>query len=123
MTNYKKRLQIPIEGNCDTIFTTKNGTVVAIGYERIVLGGRGPYIEFNRGQLLANNLHIPKTEEKRINNGIYYYVELRSNDDSNVKVYHQKKEVSYADYKVGLFYISPFDLLADGKIIIEKLVK
>jgi hypothetical protein len=31
----------------------------------------------------------------------------------NVMLYFQKRTVAYADYKVGLCYISPFDLLRD----------
>jgi hypothetical protein len=38
-----------------------------------------------------------------------------------VKVYDQKKIVDYADYKVGLFYISAFDLFVDGEPVITKL--
>ena len=38
----------------------------------------------------------------------------RSHDKSNVKVYWQKKTVDYADYRVGRYYISPFDLV-DGE--------
>ena len=34
-----------------------------------------------------------------------FYVEWRTKDQSNVKVYDQKRTVDYADYKVGLFYI------------------
>lgn len=47
-----------------------------------------------------------------------YYVEWRTNDESNVKVYDQKGGVDYADYKVGLFYMSPFDLFVEGEPVI-----
>jgi hypothetical protein len=40
-----------------------------------------------------------------------------------VKVYDQKRTVDYADYKVGLFYMSPFDLFVDGQLGITKLEK
>ena len=53
-----------------------------------------------------------------------YYAEYRSNDDADVKVYWQKKAVDYADYRVGLYYISPFDLVdGDGHELILPLVK
>jgi hypothetical protein len=42
------------------------------------------------------------------------YAEYRSHDKSDVKVYWQKKTVGYADYRVGRYYISPFDLV-DGE--------
>jgi len=50
-------------------------------------------------------------------------VEWRTKDQSNVKVYEQKRRVEYADYKVGLFYISPFDLFVGGEPVITKLEK
>jgi hypothetical protein len=40
-----------------------------------------------------------------------------------VKVFDQKRAVDYADYKVGLFYISPFDLCVEGEPVITKLEK
>jgi hypothetical protein len=48
-------------------------------------------------------------------------VEWRTNDEGNMKVYEQKRTVDYADYKVGLFYISPFDLFVEGEKVIAKL--
>ena len=50
-----------------------------------------------------------------------FFVEWRTKDQSNVKVYDQKRTVDYADYKVGLFYISPFDLFVEGEPVIMKL--
>ena len=50
-------------------------------------------------------------------------MEWRTKDQSNVKVYEQKRSVDYADYKVGLFYISPFDLFIEGEAVITKLEK
>lgn len=43
------------------------------------------------------------------------YVEWRTKDQSTVKLYEQSKTVDYADYKVGLFYISPLDPLIEGE--------
>jgi len=119
--NYEKRLQIPIEGNPDTIFTTESGLVVAKGYERIVIGKRGPYIEFHPDQIEGENLHIPDDQTYRLENSSVYYIEYRTKDASNVKIYFQLKIVDYADYKIDFLYASPFDLLADGKVIIERV--
>ena len=47
----------------------------------------------------------------------------RLKDQSNVKVYDQKRTVEYADYKVGLFYVSPFDLFSEGEAVITKFEK
>ncbi len=42
-------------------------------------------------------------------------MEWRTKDHSNVKIYDQKRTVDYADCKVGLFYIFPFDLFVEGE--------
>jgi DNA repair photolyase len=108
-----KGLQIPLEGNGVARFETVTGLHVATGYTRVVVGGRGPYVEFQPAQIIEKNLHKP--EQRHV-----YFDEWRSNDDSNVMVYDQKRTVAYADYKVGKFYISPTDLLCDGQPAWEK---
>lgn len=40
-----------------------------------------------------------------------YYIEHRSCNAANVKVYEQRRTVGYADYKAGLFYIAPADVV------------
>ena len=123
-TKYKDRLRIPLEGNDYTRFETKTGSHVATGYTRVVIGERGPYIEFLPGHLIWDSLHMPDEEKHRTEHpwkDRVFYVEWRTNDKSNVKVYDQKKSVDYADYKVGLFYISPFDLFVEGEPVITKL--
>lgn len=32
-------------------------------------------------------------------------------DGSNIKIYKQKKKVTYADYKSGFYYISPHECM------------
>ena len=59
---------------------------------------------------MEENFEIPEDQEYRKTDKRVYYVEARSKDDSYVKLYFQKKTVAYADYKVGMLYISPFDL-------------
>jgi hypothetical protein len=91
-----------------------------------VIGGRGPYIEFLPGHLIWDSLHVPDEEKYRTKHpwkDKVFYVEWRTKDQSNVKVYDQKKIVNYADYKVGLFYISPFELFVGGDLVIRKLEK
>lgn len=113
-TNYNERLKIPIKhGDTETQFSTKSGRTVAIGYERIVIGARGPYIEFTESQILRESISIPTDEMWRIGNDVPFYIEYRTADASNVKIYFQKKTVDYADYKIGFYYISPFDLKTD----------
>ena len=123
-TDYGDRLRIPVEGNNHTRFETSTGLHVATSYTRVVLGGRGPYIEFNPDQIILANLHVPENERDRLNESKrsrVYYIEWRTNDEANLKVYEQLKLVDYADYRVGLLYISPFDLFVSGEPVIMKL--
>jgi len=125
-TNYQDRLRMPLEGNDYTRFETKTGFHVATGYTKIVIGGRGPYIEFLTGHLIWDSLQMPDEEKYRPEHpwkDRVYYVEWRTNDEINVKIYDQKRTVEYADYKVCLFYVSPFDLFVEGEPVIAKLEK
>jgi len=120
-TDYEERLTIPIQGDNHTRFFTKTGLYLATGYERVVIGDRGPYVEFLSEQMIHESLHMPEDCKYRTTpkhkHHVYYY-EYRSTDASYVKVYHQRRTVGYADYIVGLYYISPFDLFVDGDPVI-----
>ena len=117
--SYIKRLSVPVEG-ADIPLFTKTGLQVCTRYKRIVIGERGPYVEIER-IFLTQERHIPMSEEWRTQSIHPYYHEYRTNDTTNVKIYHQQKLVEYADYVLGLFYVSPFDLYTeDGKVLIEK---
>jgi len=88
--------------------TTNTDVQVTIGFKRIVHGGRGDYVEISNNQIIKNALHIPVDQRWRIDSNRAYYIEYRTDD--NVKFYLQKKEVDYADYKIGMWYVSPRDL-------------
>lgn len=109
----EERFTIPITGNYKIKFYTKCGTLLATGYDRIVIGGRGPYIEFNTAQLDHTILYVPKFAQHKLDMSLTYYHEYRTRDTCNIKVYHQKMEVSYADYKIGKWYIDPQLLKTD----------
>lgn len=118
--NYENRLIIPLIGRKYN-FYTKSKELIAIEYNKIIIGKRGPYIEFLKDFLIWNNLYIPENEKYRINSNNCYYIEWRTKCDY-IKIYEQLKIVDYADYQIGKFYISPFDLYNDNnKVIIEKL--
>ena len=109
---YADRLTIPLDGGKQP-FTTHRGLLVAKGHTRVVIGGRGPYIEFSSDQIVLGNISIPDAEKHRLGNNLYFYDEYRSNDECQVKIYHQKKTVAYADYRVGMWYICPTLLRTD----------
>ena len=71
-------------------------------------------MEFTPNQILCDKLFIPKNQLYRLSDPKVYYIEFRTNDSSNVKVYYQMRTVAYADYKIGYFYVSPADLYNDG---------
>ena len=102
-----EQLRIPLKGNVKIRFDTAYGLHIATGYERIVIGDRGAYVEFSPQQIVRENLHKPVQRH-------VYFTEWRSNDESNVMVYDQRRVVKYADYKLGLYYISPSDLYVEG---------
>lgn len=111
-------------GNSLVELFTKNGLKISKGYRRVVIGGRGPYVEFTDDQLNLKAFYIPKEQLYRITDRRVYYIELRSVDDCFVKLYYQLQTVAYADYKIGMFYISPYDLfLSTGECLATSKVK
>ena len=108
--NYAARLKIPVKGDSFKTLFLPCGELFSHGYVRVVIGGRGPYVELQRAQILAE-LKLPEIPH-------YYYVEHRTEKD-DVKIYEQVRTVNYADYVLGLYYVSPFDLrLADCSAVI-----
>lgn len=112
-TNYPERLSIPLTGDETTTMTSRSGVMLVQGYNRVVIGGRGPYVELSLRHLLMDKFNKADVPHR-------HYVEWRSHRDG-VKLYEQFQTVDYADYKPGLFYISPFDLMVGGKRIITEL--
>ena len=75
-------------------------------------------------RLIWDNRQAPDGEEDRTEHpwkGRRFSVAWRTKDQSNVKVYEQKRTVDYADYKVGLYFISPFDLFVEAEPVITKV--
>jgi len=103
------------EGAPRTRVLTARGTHIATGYQRVVIGGRGAYIEFAREHLHLDQFEIPANAQWRLDSPNAFYLEYRSRDDAFVKLYHQRRVVDYADYVIGMFYIAPADVI--GEII------
>ncbi|MFW9879726.1 MAG: hypothetical protein ACFFG0_42165 [Candidatus Thorarchaeota archaeon] len=98
---------------------TKAGFIIAKNYIRIVHGGRGDYVEIHPNDICKNMLIMPRKEIWRIDNHKAYYKEYHTKDISNLKIYLQKKPVSYADYKKGMYYVA----YQDGVIPSEGILK
>lgn len=92
---------------------TKFGTLICQSYKRIVIGDYGAFIEFDEPNY--QKYIIAPGEEYRVNDPRYKdnvkYVWLTINDGSNVKIYYQKKSVTYADYKPGMLYVSVHEVI------------
>ena len=106
-SHYEKELEIPVEGNDTIEIETQSGVSIAKGYNRVVIGDYGAYVEFRPEQL---NLSIirPRWEGKPRRPVKYIWMEI---EGSKAKVYHQQKKVKYADYIPGMYYIDPNELI------------
>ena len=116
-------LGLPEFGNSDFEFKTKDGTLFANSYRRIVYGDHGPYIEFRTEDVKCKlQRHFKEAATKES-----YYEWLEPVSDSSIKVYYQLKSVAhlknpppggfkgnrqegYADYLPGFIYVSPDEL-------------
>jgi hypothetical protein len=115
------------EGDLETFFFTKKDLLLCVGYERIIFGDHGPYIEFHSEHIKIENWYTQRT-------GIGYYDKFFPRDETYIMMYGQRRTVEnlpnppkgkrsfngnrkegYADYKVGMFYISPWN--KDLKIV------
>jgi len=136
----EEKLKISEEGNASDKFYLPNGDLLCEGYDRIVYGDHGPYLEFSSCHLktklfskFGNKVdaeNLPGEDYK------YYYFWLTPENNPNIKIYLQIKPVNnlpnaprrddgkpskfnrkegYADYKRGYFYVDPHDLLLNGK--------
>lgn len=91
--------------------------VFAESYQRVVVGGKGPYIEFIAGEIKLP-LKVKPGQEWR-GKGKYEsckYFWLCPVGFEDIKVYVQRRRVSYADYQVGSLYVSPDQLEFEGKL-------
>lgn len=89
------------------IYFKKDGLWFALGYERIVHGGRGDYMELTKEQIcipLRSKFNAILPSKITNENFYYYWLEPFGRDE---KVYWQCMTVNYADYKIGYYYISP----------------
>jgi|TARA_R110000782_G_scaffold123678_1_gene215166 hypothetical protein len=104
---YKKHL--PKLSPAKAIFDSK-GKKVATGFERIVIGDYGAFVEMSLKQMVTENLTVPRGQEFRLHNDFYgKYIWLTT--DYKNKIYEQIWGVEYADYKRGMYYMSPYEVV------------
>jgi hypothetical protein len=95
-------------GSVNSLYTL-NGAEICSGYDRIVVGDYGAFIEFSQEHIVSEFV-IQKGQEYRVYDEKYKnnvkYIWLTINDKSNIKIYFQRRKVSYADYKPNKYYVS-----------------
>lgn len=108
-----------VDGNKNCNIYSKSGTLIATGYNRVVIGDYGAFVEFDKTQAIKQNIKVKAGQEYRYNDKQYSenvkYLWLTAKDNSDCKIYFQKKTVNYADYKEGMFYISPYEVKIEVK--------
>lgn len=112
---------LKIEGSSDKLYNF-SGTLIANGYERIVIGDYGAFVEFNQEQ--ANpEVYVTKSGEEYRTTERYSstvkYEWLTTKDYSDVKIYLQRRTVPYADYRPGYFYVSVFEVISHGAVLVS----
>lgn len=108
---YKDNIPCFLNDNKSKLYSLDN-TLLSNGYNRIVIGDYGAYIEISDSQINKNNIICP-TEQKyryseKYKNCKYYWLSL--DDNSKIKIYYQKNTVTYADYKIGYYYVSVYEV-------------
>lgn len=88
---------------------TSMGSLICGSYRRIVIGDYGAFIEFD-SPYYDSSFVIAPGQEYRVSDERYSknvkYIWLTINDGSRIKIYYQKKGVTYADYIPGMYYVS-----------------
>ena len=96
-----------------------SGTMICTTYNRIVIGDYGAFVEITPEQICKQSLRCKPGQEYRYNEERYAnhvkYLWLTTKNDSDCKIYYQKKTVDYADYQVGMFYVSPYEVFLTAK--------
>ena len=104
-----------IHYNNEPIFSPQ-GILLAnnLSNRKFVIGDYGAFLEINYQDMIISNLVIQPGEEYRIFNEEFNkrvkYIWLCPKSLEKIKIYHQKRRVSYADYIPNKFYISPYEV-------------
>lgn len=124
---YKENIPEFLNDNQQTLYTSW-GTPLCNGFNRIVIGDYGAFVEFSESDLAfpSYKLRIPEHQEYRLrdkykNNVKYFW--YTTPDLSDIKIYHQKKTVSYADYKPGMYYVSVHEVYDSNSEAAQRYIK
>ena len=105
---------IPCKKTEMSLFTCSN-LKVADKYQRILFTSKGNFVEFNYKDIIHKSFYIKSNQLFRLSDSRVLYIQFNSNDDADIKMYYQMRNVRYADFNMGYFYIAINDLfLQDG---------
>lgn len=103
-----------LTGDLEASLCSLAGTILCSGYERIVIGDYGAFIEITPEKMCTENLCCKSGQEYRYQNPRFTenikYLWLTTKDKSECKIYLQRKRVAYADYIPGMYYVSPYEV-------------
>ena len=103
----------------DLKLTTYDGTCLATGVTArgFVCGDYGVFLEIDNSQINRNALQIQKGEEYRVHDPQFRdkvkYQWYTDKEGNGIKMYFQQKGVTYADYKAGKWYVSPYEVTVE----------
>ena len=102
-----------------------DGFLLANKADRIVIGDYGAFIEVADKDMVKENLKVKPGQEYRINEERYaknvkyhWYI---PKEGYETKCYYQQRSVSYADYKPGCWYFSPYEVCLEENLIKEEI--
>lgn len=102
-----------------------DGLLLANKADRIVIGDYGAFIEVADKDMIKENLKVKPGQEYRINDERYaknvkyhWYI---PKEGYETKCYYQQRSVSYADYKPGCWYFSPYEVCLEENLIKEEI--
>lgn len=116
---------VSLGGSRDVLYSCA-GSAIANGYDRIVIGDYGAFIEISPDDIVFENIKVKKGQEFRINDPQFSdrvkYHWLTANDNSDCKIYFQQRSVDYADYKPGFYYVSPYEVTLERELSLDKKI-
>lgn len=126
----ERDFNLPEFGDPNRKFFSPSGELIARGFNRMVYGDHGPYIEFTKNQIDLTRLN---KDEQRVEKLPKRRFDLWYSSDGYVKAYDQIRDVSdrpnpprgkyacsndradgYADYRPGFVYVDPECFVEDG---------
>lgn len=124
-SSFKRKKEVVLENGYEILpivqfpLYSRSNTLIASHFKRVVIGHYGAFIEIDDCDIVKENIKVAPGQEYRLteryrNNVKYFWNTTR--DDSMCKLYEQQRSVSYADYKPGKWYISPYEVLTKEEV-------